>query len=256
MTLEIDRIYCGDCLDLLPNIEPGTVDMVLADPPYSSGGMFRGDRMQKVRTKYQTNDTKKEYLDFEGDNRDQRAFYAWAMHWMRLCRQASKDGAIIGTFCDWRQLPTVTDALQGAGWIWLGIAVWDKTEAARPQTGRYRNQCEYLVWGTKGQHREQTAKCLPGVFRMPANCEEKYHMTGKPIALLEQLLEICKPGGLVLDPFIGSGSTAVACKRTGRHYIGIEIVPDYIPIIEQRIANVPAPLFSSEGQYGQSEGVL
>ncbi|MDD3538492.1 MAG: site-specific DNA-methyltransferase, partial [Eubacteriales bacterium] len=100
------------------------------------------------------------------------------------------------------------------------------------------------VWGTKGQHREQTAKCLPGVFRMPANCEEKYHMTGKPIALLEQLLEICKPGGLVLDPFIGSGSTAVACKRTGRHYIGIEIVPDYIPIIEQRLANVPASLFS------------
>ena len=81
-------------------------------------------------------------------------------------------------------------------------------------------------------------------------------MTGKPIALLEQLLEICKPGGLVLDPFIGSGSTAVACKRTGRHYIGIEIVPDYIPIIEQRLANAPAPLFSFEGQYGQSERVL
>jgi DNA modification methylase len=69
-------------------------------------------------------------------------------------------------------------------------------------------------------------------------------MTGKPIALLEQLLDICVPGGLVLDPFIGSGSTAVACKRTGRHYIGMEIVPDNIPIIKERIANVPAPLFS------------
>ena len=244
MTLEIDRIYCGDCLDLLRDIEPGTVDMVLTDPPYSSGGMFRGDRMQKVRTKYQTDGTEKIYLDFEGDNRDQRSFYAWAMYWMRLCREASKDGGIIAVFCDWRQLPTVTDAIQGAGWIWQGVVVWDKTEAARPQKGRFRNQCEYIVWGTNGQHKKQTPRCLPGVSRMAANCEEKYHMTGKPIALLEQLLEICVPGGLVLDPFIGSGSTAVACKRTGRHYIGMEIVPGNIPIIEQRIANVPASLFS------------
>jgi len=52
MTLEVDRIYCGDCLDLLRDIEPGTVDMVLTDPPYSSGGMFRGDRMQKPSAKY------------------------------------------------------------------------------------------------------------------------------------------------------------------------------------------------------------
>lgn len=79
---------------------------------------------------------------------------------------------------------------------------------------------------------------------MSVNCEEKMHMTAKPVALLEQILEICVPGGVVLDPFVGSGSTAVACKRTGRRYIGMEIVPENIPIIERRIANVPAPLFS------------
>jgi len=146
--------------------------------------------------------------------------------------------------------------MQLSGWVWLGVAVWDKTEAARPQKGKFRNQAEYVVWGSHGVYEKATDKCLPGVFRQSVFTEDKMHMTGKPIALLEQLLEICKPGGLVLDPFIGSGSTAVACKRTGRHYIGMEIVPGNIPIIEQRIANVPASLFSFEGQYGQSERVL
>jgi len=254
VTLEIDRIYCGDCLDLLPNIEPGTVDMVLTDPPYSSGGMFRGDRMQKPSAKYISSGI--DWLEFEGDNMDQRVYQKWSVKWLKKARAATKQGGKIAIFTDWRQLPTITDAMQLSGWVWLGVAVWDKTEAARPQKGKFRNQAEYVVWGSHGVYEKATDTCLPGVFRMPANCEEKYHMTGKPIALLEQLLEICKPGGLVLDPFIGSGSTAVACKRTGRHYIGMEIVPGNIPIIEQRIANVPASLFSFEGQYGQSERVL
>jgi len=242
MTLEVDRIYCGDCLDLLRDIEPGTVDMVLTDPPYSSGGMFRGDRMQKPSAKYTSSGI--DWLEFEGDNMDQRVYQKWSVKWLKRARTATKQGGKIAIFTDWRQLPTITDAMQLSGWVWLGVAVWDKTEAARPQKGKFRNQAEYVVWGSHGVYEKATDKCLPGVFRQSVFTEDKMHMTGKPIALLEQLLEICKPGGLVLDPFIGSGSTAVACKRTGRHYIGIEIVPDYIPIIEQRLANVPASLFS------------
>ena len=244
MTLEIDRIYCGDCLDLLPNIEPGTVDMVLTDPPYSSGGMFRGDRMRKPSEKYTNSNVP--YLEFEGDNRDQRSYYLWCREWLPLVKQAMAQSAPFAIFTDWRQLPTLTDAIQVSGLLWLGIFVWDKTNAARPQKGKYTAQCEYVVWGSNGPFAPAADTYPAGLFRQSVFAEERMHMTSKPIALLEHLLTICKPGGLVLDPFIGSGSTAVACKRTGRHYIGMEIVPGNIPIIEQRIANVPAPLFSFE----------
>jgi site-specific DNA-methyltransferase (adenine-specific) len=206
--------------------------------------MFRGDRMRKPSEKYFNSNVP--YLEFEGDNRDQRSFYLWCREWLPLVKQAMAQSAPFAIFTDWRQLPTLTDAIQVSGLLWLGVFVWDKTNAARPQKGKYTAQCEYVVWGSNGPFAPATDTYPAGLFRQSVFAEKRMHMTSKPIALLEHLLTICKPGGLVLDPFIGSGSTAVACKRTGRHYIGMEIVPGNIPIIEQRIANVPAPLFSFE----------
>ena len=68
-------------------------------------------------------------------------------------------------FIDWRQLPAATDALQWAGWIWRGTAVWDKGNS-RPQKGRFRQQAEYIVWGSNGDMPiNRPVPCLPGVFK-------------------------------------------------------------------------------------------
>lgn len=68
-------------------------------------------------------------------------------------------------FIDWRQLPAATDALQWAGWIWRGTAVWDKGNS-RPQKGRFRQQAEYIVWGSNGDMPiSRPVPCLPGVFK-------------------------------------------------------------------------------------------
>ncbi len=211
-------LYLGDALSVVPGLP--AVDAVLSDPPYSSGGMFRGDRMGKTSDKYQTSEQRGLYAEFSGDNRDQRAFGYWSALWNGACREVSRQGAICGLFTDWRQLPTTTDALQAGGWIWRGIVVWDKTEAARPQKGRYRNQCEYLVWGSNGPLADE-GPCAPGVFRHSVGSEEKFHIAGKPTALFDGLLAIC--GETVLDPFMGSGTTGIAAVRSGRKFIGIEI---------------------------------
>ena len=103
--------------------------------------------------------------DFDGDNKDQRSWTHWMAEWLYDVRKACKSGAPICLFIDWRQYPSMTDALQWAGWIWRGTAVWDKTNS-RPQKGRFRQQTEFIIWGSNGPMPiSRPVSCLPGVFR-------------------------------------------------------------------------------------------
>lgn len=241
-TTPIDTIIQGDCLDILSGMSPESVDIVLTDPPYSTGGLFRSDRNANTGSKYIVGGTELIRPDFYGDNRDQRSFLIWCNLWMSQCWRVLKPDGYFCCFTDWRQLPTTTDAIQVSGFVWRGIYVWDKTEAARPEKGRFRHQCEYLIYATKSGWSKNTETCLPGVFRKAVNSAEKFHQTGKPVELIEEVLQVSPEGGLVLDPFIGSGTTAVAAKRTGRHFIGIELSEEYCEIARKRIAAVPARL--------------
>ena len=223
-----DQVAPGNSIRLLLDLPDASVDAVVTDPPYSSGGQFRGDRMGKTSDKYQSPEHRGKYEEFAGDTRDQRAYAYWSTLWLAECWRVAKPGAPICLFTDWRQLPTTTDMLQAGGWVWRGIAVWDKTEAARPQKGRFRNQCEYVVWGSKGDlWSGGEGACLPGVFRLPVNSRDKLHMTAKPLPIMRSILALCPPGGVVLDPFFGSGSTGRAALEVGMHYIGMELVPEY-----------------------------
>ncbi|CEE80031.1 Site-specific DNA-methyltransferase (fragment) [Xanthomonas citri pv. citri] len=147
------------------------------------------------------------------------------MHlWLSECARVLKDGAPVLLFTDWRQLTLTTDALQIAGFTWRGITVWDKTEGVRPQLGRFRNQAEYIVWGSKGNMPlDRRAPVLPGVIRESVRKADKHHLTGKPTELMRQLVRICEAGGRVLDPFAGSGTTLVAAQLEGFEAVGIEM---------------------------------
>lgn len=214
-------VYCGDALEVLRG-DIGQFTSVMTDPPYSSGGAFRGDRTVSTNLKYVNSEQRAAglYQEFTGDNRDQRGFGLWAALWLGLAREKTAEGGILCCFTDWRQLPTTTDAVQAGGWVWRGIGVWDKTEAARPQKGRYRNQCEYFAWASNGPL-PIDGPVVPGVFRMAPNSEEKHHIAGKPTALLSGMLKL--GGARVLDPFMGSGTTGVAAVRAGREFVGAEL---------------------------------
>ncbi|MBB5860972.1 DNA modification methylase [Xanthomonas arboricola] len=139
-------------------------------------------------------------------------------------------------FTDWRQLPLTTDALQIAGFTWRGITVWDKTEGVRPQLGRFRNQAEYIVWGSKGNMPlDRRAPVLPGVIREPVRKADKHHLTGKPIQLMQQLVRICESGGRVLDPFAGSGTTLLAAQNEGLTWVGVKMTSHYSEIAAARV---------------------
>ena len=142
------EIIQGDALQLLPNFAPGTFDAVITDPPYASGGRTQAEKNKSTAKKYSSMGDHAP-PPFDGDSKDQRSWTRWAAEWLGDARKLCKPGAPVCMFIDWRQLPAASDALQWAGWIWRGTAVWDKGNS-RPQKGRFRQQAEYIVWGSNG----------------------------------------------------------------------------------------------------------
>lgn len=220
-------LIVGEALNLLRGVESRSVDAVIADPPYSSGGFTRGDRTQDPVAKYQQTGTELIRSTFSGDNRDARGWCYWMALWLSEAHRTVKESGYCLIFTDWRMLPLCTDAIQAGGFIWRGIVPWDKTEGSRaPHTGYFRHQCEYIVWGTSGVSKPaEHGGPWPGVIRCSIKASDKFHLTGKPTEVLAHLVQVAPPGGLILDPFIGSGTTAVAAIKQGRRCLGFEQDP-------------------------------
>lgn len=230
-------LYHGESIAILRTLGENIADALITDPPYSSGGQFRGDRSKQTSDKYQSTEHRGLYAEFAGDNRDQRAYLLWSTLWLTESLRQVKAGSPVCLFTDWRQLPVTSDALQVAGYVWRGIGAWDKTEAARPTKGRFRNQCEYIVWGSHGGIDTGHNVCLPGVWRYPVISKDKHHIAGKPERLMADVIRIAPPGGVVLDPFMGSGTTGIAAVTSGRKFIGIEMEKSHFEIACERLEN-------------------
>ena len=225
-------ILHGDTLKIIRRFKPQVFDAVITDPPYSSGGWKPAEKNRTTTQKYSSCD--KGFPEFDGDNRDQRSWTHWMAEWLYDARNACKPGAPICLFIDWRQYPSITDALQWAGWIWRGTAVWDKM-TSRPQKGRFRQQSEYIVWGSNGPMPiTRPVGCLPGVFRY-ANPQNRIHVTEKPLQLMRDIVKICEPGGRILDPFCGAGTTVLASKLEGYEAVGIEVTDAYFKLAADRV---------------------
>ena len=237
-------VITGDCLDVLRTIPAGSVDAVVTDPPYSSGGQFRGDRNSSTVKKYvQTNSfVGQSRSDFTGDNRDQRAFLTWAALWLGAAHSATREGGVVCCFTDWRQLPTVSDAIQCGGWVWRNLATWWKP-GVRMQRGRFSASAEYVVYGSSGVPSDGDAS-PQNVFQCaPVGGDDKVHLAEKPDDVMRWVLGVVPEHAIVLDPFAGSGTTGVSAVATGRRFIGIEIDPGYAAIARRRIAEAANHLF-------------
>lgn len=226
-------IYHGEALDVLPSLSD--IGGLVTDPPYSSGGQFRGDRMASTLAKYISNDSRAqtELTDFGGDNRDQRSFLAWCSLWMTAARLRSLPGAALISFIDWRQLPTLTDAVQCGGWVWRGLATWHKP-GIRMQRGMFSASAEYLVYATNGPRVDHDG-APQNVFAHPP-VGDREHIAQKPDAVMRWALSAVPPAGVIVDPFMGSGTTLRAAKDLGRRAIGIEIEELYCEQAAKRMA--------------------
>jgi site-specific DNA-methyltransferase (adenine-specific) len=231
-------LYNGNSLEWMRTnrfTQPASFDAVITDPPYCS---TKASSSSATSKKYQQSGSAKKYPEFMGDTLDPRAFTSWCAEWMSMAHELTKPGGYLLCFSDWRRLPQMSDAIQWAGWTYRGVAIWDKGLASRScGKGWFRFQSEMILWATKGtlQPRNGT-RVYPGVFQHQVNAKEKLHMTGKPIALMSDLVSIVAPGDRVLDPFAGSASTGVACLKHGVEFVGCEMSKDYFAISCDRLA--------------------
>lgn len=231
-------LYHDDALAVLRGLPEHSADALVTDPPYSSAVRGTPAHRRKNADYQKESPTKPEYPEMAGNDIEPDAYAEWWDEWARSARRVLRPGATAAVFSDWRQYPLVAHAFQFAGFRWRGTAVWDKGLRSLPHAGRFRQQAEFVLWGSNGDLEPPPgAPCLPGVFHHPADAGGgKRHIAGKPVALMEDLLALTPPGALVLDPFAGSGSTGVAALRTGRRFLGIEICADYCAVAEKRLA--------------------
>lgn len=229
-------LYHGDALRVLDQLPSASVAAIITDPPYSSGGQFRGDRLMDVKTKYVQNDSVSGHAltEFGGDSRDQRSYAYWCSLWLSEALRVTEPGGLLMQFTDWRQLPSTTDAIQAGGWVWRGIVPWYKP-TARPQSGRFTASCEYVAWATAGPRAIDYDDPTFEGFYQASPPRERDHITQKPLDVMRKLVQIVPAGGVILDPFMGSGTTGVAAVLEGRRFVGIEQVEHFADIARQRI---------------------
>ena len=246
-----DTTLEGDCTRLLPLIPNDSVDLVVADPPYNIDKRFKQIRFSSM---------------------SDQGYEEWLDSWLgELCRKLKDTGSIY-VCCDWKSSCAVARVLSRYVTI-INRITWQR-EKGRGARANWKNSMEDIWFGVRnpenyhfdlGAVKQKRRVLAPyktdntprdwqqteqGKFRLtcPSNFwdditvpywsmpENTEHPTQKPEKLIAKLiLASCPEGGLVLDPFVGSGTTSVVARKLGRHYIGIELDPHYCLVTEKRL---------------------
>lgn len=233
-------LECSDVIDFLASRKGFGARALITDMPYSSGGATRGDRVASPLAKYGVDDAWDDSENFEGDSRGERAFTYWCTHWMRQALRAVAPGGVIACFIDWRQIDNVNLAMEAAGWVRRGILAWDKGAGTRPQRGRPRQQLEFVAWGSRGPFRDLGLPPFPGCFPYSLKPNDKHHPVGKPVDVMRWLVGgFCPAGTVALDPFMGAGSTGLACAQLGVGFQGGDISEKWVRKARRRLEGRP-----------------
>lgn len=218
-------IYHGDALDLLRDGIGAEVGTVVSDPPYCSGGRqqanARGILAKSDRAEW-----------FLTDNMGTDTYLWWMREVGRALFSSAQVGAHFYCFTDWRIYPTVITATESVGWALRSCVVWSKNRGGA-MGSFWRNDHELVPVFAKGPPAP-----LPngGFFNVLTATKPQgdEHPTVKPLEVVQRLVEAGP--GIVMDPFMGSGTTLRAAKNLGRKAIGIEIEERYCEIAAKRMA--------------------
>lgn len=210
--MNINMIHCGDAAATMKTLPGSSVDLIVTDPPYLVRYRDRSGRT------------------LANDDKPDAVLSSYAEMFRVL-----KSGRYCITFCGWTAIDRFAGAWTGAGFRTVGRIVWSKGYASKSGHTNYRHESAFVL-----------AKGYP---RMPENPMDdvqpweytgnKVHPTEKAVSVIAPLIgSFSRPGDVVLDPFLGSGTTAVAAALLGRSYIGIELESRYCTLARKRLAGV------------------
>jgi DNA modification methylase len=211
-------LYLGDCLEVMEGLGP--VDGILTDPPYCSGSVSEASRTAAKGQGLRSENIAKMGW-FVGDNMG-TAGLASLLRSMafRGLQILNPEGSML-VFCDWRMVPNLAPTIESAGLRFQNMVVWDKGMMGLGMG--FRAQHEIILHYTAGAPKYHDLGTSNVIRTSRVSANDREHQTQKPVELMEQLLRVVTPeGGIALDPFMGSGTTGVACVNLGRSFIGIE----------------------------------
>jgi DNA modification methylase len=214
-------IYHGDALEIMPTLPMRMVHAVVTDPPYVIGAVSAGNMASKA-----------------GGWADMMNSSLWFTSWYRMVDRLLRLDGVFWTCCNWRSLPVVMRGALDAGLPITSVAVWDKMWIGPGGSQGLRPSYELVALLCRPDY-SIPDRGVPDVLPVP--CGGSYKPSGhpaeKPVALMARLLEISAlaPGSLVLDPFLGSGTTARAAKDAGLRCIGIEAEERYCEMAVDRL---------------------
>lgn len=228
-------LIMGDSVEEMSKLGERCVDAVVTDPPYCSGSVSESQRSASKGQGLRS-ETITRFGWFKGDNMGT----AGLMFLLRVtaweAQRVLKPSGSFLVFCDWRMLPNLVPAIESVGFRYQNAIVWDKGNAGLGVG--FRAQHEFIMHFTNGSP-VYHSKSFGNVLKSRrVSAKDREHQTQKPVDLMQQLLTVvCPPGGIVLDPFMGSGTTGVAAIGNGSHFIGIERDREYYDIAKQRLAD-------------------
>ncbi len=258
MSAWLNRIFCEDALTGLARIPDGSIDLILTDPPYNLGKDYGNESDKKGADKKGIED-----------------YLRWTEAWIDAALPKLKPNGSLYIFLTWRFSPEIFVMLKKRMTM-MNEIIWDRRvpsmggsvrsyTSVHDTVGFFVNKKDYyfdldairipydeetkkarsrsIFVGSKWLELGYNPKDLWSVSRLHREHPERAeHPTQKPLEIIERMVKAsCPPGGVVLDLFMGSGTTAVAAKRCGRQFVGFELNAEYCAVIESRLAALDNP---------------
>ncbi|MBN1364078.1 MAG: site-specific DNA-methyltransferase [Syntrophaceae bacterium] len=254
--MELNHVYIGDCITVLnSDIKAKSVNLIFADPPYNlSGNGLKWEGNKTGGDWYMMNEdwdkmTDPEYLQF-------------TKRWLEGSKRVLKDNGSIYISCTYHNVAEIMIVLKQLGFKINNVITWQKTNAMPNMTKRvFTHSAEFVVWAVKGKkwifnyedlkqinpekQKDGSIKQMRDVWPMPlvqgkerlrGDNGRALHPTQKPEEMLKRIITASSDkGDVILDPFLGSGTTAVIAKKLGRKWVGIEKEKKYVNIAMKRI---------------------
>ncbi len=203
------QLYLGDSLEILPTLRCRSVDAFITDPPYIIGATSVGTANAKAGT----------WADMEN------AAW-WFAAWFKDCKRALRSTGYLVSCGNWRSIPTLICAMSKAQMTATSCLVWDKQWIGPAYKNALRPTYEIAILAAMPDA-EIPDRSASDIFRgekwLAGQCKTTSHPAEKPVDLFRHMIELTtRPGSVVADPFMGSGTSCIACMDSGRRFIGME----------------------------------
>lgn len=255
--MKTNTIYVGDCIKILnEKIDEKSIQLIFADPPYNlSGNGLKWEHNKTGGNWYMVNE--------EWDKMSAPEYMQFTRKWIGACFRTLKDNGSVYISCTYHNLAEVMIVLKQLSFKINNIIVWQKINAMPNMTKRvYTHSTEFVVWAVKGKkwifnyedlkiinpekQRDGSDKQMRDVWSLPlvqgkerlkGKDKRALHPTQKPEEMLKRIIIASSNiGDTVLDPFLGSGTTAFVAKKLDRNWIGIEKNKEYVEMANNRIS--------------------